>query len=212
MNPHLMFSSGHRDHPVEGYVASVFHNIKTGLRIRDIIGFFHTKKRGAPHQTTATDYGKLATWKCWRYCFIDFFNFMFGKKRRIVTPGLGIMRKHNDAGSFSVDTVEGNKVFERKSLFQTHEECFTKKSARGCDRQKMWFVRQQDVVILIKNGFLKRDRDFLVNFAIVENEGSFTAVTIDVQRNSMFIYYLSLFHSRDPYFRIYLWKPILEIF
>ena len=70
------------------------------------------------------------------------------------------MRKYDNPGSFPVNTVDRDKVFEPESLFQADKEGFTKKSTGGRDRQKMGFVRHYYMAILIKNAFPEGNRGF----------------------------------------------------
>lgn len=50
-----------------------------------------------------------------------------------------------------------------------------KKSTRWRDRQEMWFIHHQNMVIPIKNSFLERNVGFMFQFAIVENKSPFAA-------------------------------------
>jgi hypothetical protein len=136
---------------------------------------------------------------------------MFGKERRIVTPGFGIMRKHHDPGSFPVDTVEWHKVFEHEPLFQSHKEGLTKKSAGGYNRQKMGLVRHKDMVIQIKDAFPERNIGFMFQLTVVKNKSPTPTGVLGPQGNSMLINYLSLSHSRYPGCRFYLGKSLFQI-
>jgi hypothetical protein len=75
----------------------------------------------------------------------------------------------------------------------------------------MWFIGNQDMVILIKDGFLERNGGFPFQFTVVKDERPSPTETVSSQRSSILVYYLSLLHSRDPDFWIYLRKPLFKI-
>jgi hypothetical protein len=114
----------------------------------------------------------MAIWKGWGERFIDLSYFTFVEERCIIAPGFWIMRKYHNSGSFPIDTMDRYKVFKVESLFQTNEEGFTEESTRGHDRQKMGLVGNKDMIILVEDVFLERNRRFLFQLTVVKNKGS----------------------------------------
>ena len=87
--------------------------------------------------------------------FIALFNFTLAKKS-LVRIALGILdaEDHDSSGS-TVNSVNGHKRIDRKTILETNKQSLLHESARRNHWQKVWLICDHKMIVLKENMFLK---------------------------------------------------------
>ena len=130
----------------------------------------------------------------------------------VVATRLLVDREEDNPRSFTINTVERRQISEAGPPAQTGEETLLNIATGRNNREKMRFVGDEKLVILIKNRLDKGDAGFTFHFPEIEKLRVREITALRCQRRSRHVQNLAGGQALRPDLLGNMWEPVAEKF